>query len=94
MLGKNIQCCCRFVTCHAAWMCIYESGSVYSTVTVLPESVLSPRCGRKVSVSLCAENKGQKKVFLPNKLLECLPRSSSLPNERLRWNTNEVGTKT
>uniref|UniRef100_A0A3Q0SSJ5 Calmodulin binding transcription activator 2 n=1 Tax=Amphilophus citrinellus TaxID=61819 RepID=A0A3Q0SSJ5_AMPCI len=34
-------------------------------------------------------NKGQRKVFLPNKLLECLPRSSSLPNERLRWNTNE-----
>uniref|UniRef100_A0A3B4G3I5 Calmodulin binding transcription activator 2 n=1 Tax=Pundamilia nyererei TaxID=303518 RepID=A0A3B4G3I5_9CICH len=32
---------------------------------------------------------GQMKVFLPNKLLECLPRSSSLPNERLRWNTNE-----
>ncbi|XP_051937681.1 calmodulin-binding transcription activator 2 isoform X3 [Hippocampus zosterae] len=24
-----------------------------------------------------------------NKLLECLPRSSCLPNERLRWNTNE-----
>uniref|UniRef100_A0A665TT25 Calmodulin binding transcription activator 2 n=1 Tax=Echeneis naucrates TaxID=173247 RepID=A0A665TT25_ECHNA len=35
------------------------------------------------------ENKGQRKVFLPNKLLECLPRSSNLPNERLRWNTNE-----
>uniref|UniRef100_A0A669C5G4 Calmodulin binding transcription activator 2 n=1 Tax=Oreochromis niloticus TaxID=8128 RepID=A0A669C5G4_ORENI len=39
--------------------------------------------------SLNFENKGQRKVFLPNKLLECLPRSSSLPNERLRWNTNE-----
>ncbi|XP_066527571.1 calmodulin-binding transcription activator 2 isoform X2 [Hoplias malabaricus] len=31
----------------------------------------------------------QMKVFLPNKLLECLPRTSSLPKERLRWNTNE-----
>uniref|UniRef100_A0A672FFP4 Calmodulin binding transcription activator 2 n=1 Tax=Salarias fasciatus TaxID=181472 RepID=A0A672FFP4_SALFA len=30
-----------------------------------------------------------RKVFVPNKLLECLPPSSSLPNERLRWNTNE-----
>uniref|UniRef100_A0A3Q2Y2N4 Calmodulin-binding transcription activator 2-like n=1 Tax=Hippocampus comes TaxID=109280 RepID=A0A3Q2Y2N4_HIPCM len=30
------------------------------------------------------ESKGQR-----NKLLECLPRSSCLPNERLRWNTNE-----
>ncbi|KAM8897543.1 calmodulin-binding transcription activator 2 isoform 3-T6 [Spinachia spinachia] len=35
------------------------------------------------------ENKGQRKVFLPNKLMECLPRLSSLPNDRLRWNTNE-----
>uniref|UniRef100_A0A4W6CV80 Calmodulin binding transcription activator 2 n=1 Tax=Lates calcarifer TaxID=8187 RepID=A0A4W6CV80_LATCA len=40
-------------------------------------------------VSTETENKGQRKVFLPNKLLECLPRSSTLPNERLRWNTNE-----
>ncbi|XP_067378924.1 calmodulin-binding transcription activator 2 isoform X3 [Channa argus] len=43
----------------------------------------------KEMVSMETENKGQRKVFLPNKLLECLPRSSSLPNERLRWNTNE-----
>ncbi|XP_023254662.1 calmodulin-binding transcription activator 2-like, partial [Seriola lalandi dorsalis] len=43
----------------------------------------------KEMVSTETENKGQRKVFLPNKLLECLPRSSGLPNERLRWNTNE-----
>ncbi|GLD72574.1 calmodulin-binding transcription activator 2 isoform X1 [Lates japonicus] len=43
----------------------------------------------KEMVSTETENKGQRKVFLPNKLLECLPRSSTLPNERLRWNTNE-----
>uniref|UniRef100_A0A3Q3IQ24 CG-1 domain-containing protein n=3 Tax=Monopterus albus TaxID=43700 RepID=A0A3Q3IQ24_MONAL len=43
----------------------------------------------KDMVSTETENKGQRKVFLPNKLLECLPRSCSLPNERLRWNTNE-----
>ncbi|MEQ2288973.1 Calmodulin-binding transcription activator 2, partial [Ameca splendens] len=43
----------------------------------------------KEMVSTETENKGQRKVFVPNKLLECLPRSSSLPNERLRWNTNE-----
>ncbi|KAF4096186.1 calmodulin-binding transcription activator 2 isoform X2 [Onychostoma macrolepis] len=36
-----------------------------------------------------SETSGQMKVFLPNKLLECLPRTSSLPKERLRWNTNE-----
>lgn len=39
---------------------------------------------------LCAETKGQRKVFVANQLLECLPRSTCLPNERLRWNTNEV----
>ncbi|XP_044039737.1 LOW QUALITY PROTEIN: calmodulin-binding transcription activator 2 [Siniperca chuatsi] len=43
----------------------------------------------KEMVSTETENKGQRKVFLPNKLLECLPRLSGLPNERLRWNTNE-----
>ncbi|KAM9444680.1 calmodulin-binding transcription activator 2 [Clarias gariepinus] len=36
-----------------------------------------------------AENNRQMKVFLPNKLLECLPRTNTLPKERLRWNTNE-----
>uniref|UniRef100_A0AAQ4S614 CG-1 domain-containing protein n=1 Tax=Gasterosteus aculeatus aculeatus TaxID=481459 RepID=A0AAQ4S614_GASAC len=41
----------------------------------------------KATCILC--NKGQRKVFLPNKLMECLPRLSSLPNDRLRWNTNE-----
>ncbi|XP_068443896.1 calmodulin-binding transcription activator 2 isoform X3 [Clinocottus analis] len=40
-------------------------------------------------VSTETENKGQKKVFLPHKLLECLPRLPSLPSDRLRWNTNE-----
>uniref|UniRef100_A0AAR2JJ35 Calmodulin-binding transcription activator 1 n=1 Tax=Pygocentrus nattereri TaxID=42514 RepID=A0AAR2JJ35_PYGNA len=37
----------------------------------------------------CNHNNRQMKVFLPNKLLECLPRTSTLPKERLRWNTNE-----
>uniref|UniRef100_A0A667ZD67 Uncharacterized protein n=1 Tax=Myripristis murdjan TaxID=586833 RepID=A0A667ZD67_9TELE len=48
-----------------------------------------PTCSDQTNC-VFAENRGQMKVFLPNKLLECLPRSSSLPNERLRWNTNEV----
>uniref|UniRef100_A0A8C3AAG9 Calmodulin binding transcription activator 2 n=1 Tax=Cyclopterus lumpus TaxID=8103 RepID=A0A8C3AAG9_CYCLU len=33
--------------------------------------------------------RSSQKVFLPHKLLECLPRLSSLPSDRLRWNTNE-----
>uniref|UniRef100_A0AAV2KP71 CG-1 domain-containing protein n=1 Tax=Knipowitschia caucasica TaxID=637954 RepID=A0AAV2KP71_KNICA len=36
-----------------------------------------------------SENKNQRKVFVQNKLMECLPRSSCLPPERLRWNTTE-----
>ncbi|XP_061036353.1 calmodulin-binding transcription activator 1-like [Eubalaena glacialis] len=34
-------------------------------------------------------NSSHAKIFLPKKLLECLPKCSSLPNERHRWNTNE-----
>uniref|UniRef100_A0A3Q3VYG6 CG-1 domain-containing protein n=1 Tax=Mola mola TaxID=94237 RepID=A0A3Q3VYG6_MOLML len=33
--------------------------------------------------------KGQLKIYLPKKLLECLPKCCSLPKERHRWNTNE-----
>ncbi|KAM8814328.1 calmodulin-binding transcription activator 2 isoform 1-T2 [Rhynchonycteris naso] len=36
-----------------------------------------------------AENSHHLKIFLPKKLLECLPRCLLLPPERLRWNTNE-----
>ncbi|XP_078792988.1 calmodulin-binding transcription activator 2 isoform X2 [Oryzias latipes] len=43
----------------------------------------------KEMVSTETDAKGQRKVFVPNKLLECVPRLTTLPNERLRWNTNE-----
>ncbi|XP_068129994.1 calmodulin-binding transcription activator 2 isoform X2 [Hyperolius riggenbachi] len=36
-----------------------------------------------------SENGHHIKVFLPKKLLECLPKCTLLPKERLRWNTNE-----
>ncbi|XP_018109340.1 calmodulin-binding transcription activator 1 isoform X1 [Xenopus laevis] len=36
-----------------------------------------------------SENSHHIKVFLPKKLLECLPKCTLLPKERLRWNTNE-----
>nr|XP_035920425.1 calmodulin-binding transcription activator 1 isoform X10 [Halichoerus grypus] len=35
-------------------------------------------------------NSSHVKIFLPKKLLECLPKCSSLPKERHRWNTNEM----
>ncbi|XP_019515929.1 PREDICTED: calmodulin-binding transcription activator 1 isoform X10 [Hipposideros armiger] len=34
-------------------------------------------------------NSSHVKIFLPKKLLECLPKCSTLPKERHRWNTNE-----
>ncbi|XP_066450002.1 calmodulin-binding transcription activator 2 isoform X3 [Eleutherodactylus coqui] len=36
-----------------------------------------------------SENGHHIKVFLPKKLLECLPKCTALPKERQRWNTNE-----
>uniref|UniRef100_A0A8C7M8H0 CG-1 domain-containing protein n=1 Tax=Oncorhynchus kisutch TaxID=8019 RepID=A0A8C7M8H0_ONCKI len=43
-------------------------------------------------VSACVHEHVQEshlKIYLPKKLLECLPKCSSLPKERHRWNTNE-----
>ncbi|XP_062993601.1 LOW QUALITY PROTEIN: calmodulin-binding transcription activator 2 [Elgaria multicarinata webbii] len=36
-----------------------------------------------------SENNHHLKVFLPKKLVDCVPKCPSLPKERLRWNTNE-----
>uniref|UniRef100_A0A671RWD2 Calmodulin binding transcription activator 1 n=1 Tax=Sinocyclocheilus anshuiensis TaxID=1608454 RepID=A0A671RWD2_9TELE len=37
-----------------------------------------------------ANEHGHLKIYLPKKLLECLPKCSTLPKERHRWNTNEL----
>uniref|UniRef100_A0A3Q2QZH0 Calmodulin binding transcription activator 1 n=1 Tax=Fundulus heteroclitus TaxID=8078 RepID=A0A3Q2QZH0_FUNHE len=42
--------------------------------------------------ALVADEHGHLKIYLPKKLLECLPKCTSLPKERHRWNTNEVRT--
>ncbi|KAM9090290.1 calmodulin-binding transcription activator 1-like [Megaptera novaeangliae] len=34
-------------------------------------------------------NSSHVKIFLPKKLLECLPKCSSFPKEKHRWNTSE-----
>lgn len=39
---------------------------------------------------LVVDEHGHLKIYLPKKLLECLPKCTSLPKERHRWNTNEV----
>ncbi|XP_063157834.1 calmodulin-binding transcription activator 2 [Candoia aspera] len=36
-----------------------------------------------------SENSHHLKVFLPKKLVDCVPKCPALPKERLRWNTNE-----
>lgn len=47
--------------------------------------------GHECSASLFSPDEhGHLKIYLPKKLLECLPKCSSLPKERHRWNTNEV----
>lgn len=43
-----------------------------------------------VLFSVSSDEHGHLKIYLPKKLLECLPKCSSLPKERHRWNTNEV----
>uniref|UniRef100_A0A8C5Y178 Calmodulin binding transcription activator 1 n=1 Tax=Microcebus murinus TaxID=30608 RepID=A0A8C5Y178_MICMU len=55
---------------------------------------LQSRCPVKLHLGLSDDhgnsNSSHVKIFLPKKLLECLPKCSSLPKERHRWNTNEV----
>ncbi|XP_059498593.1 calmodulin-binding transcription activator 2-like isoform X2 [Stegostoma tigrinum] len=41
------------------------------------------------AVMKAEENNNHIKVFLPNKLMDCLPKCAALPKERQRWNTNE-----
>nr|XP_056719572.1 calmodulin-binding transcription activator 2 [Euleptes europaea] len=36
-----------------------------------------------------SENSHHLKVFLPKKLVDCVPKCPALPTERLQWNTNE-----
>ncbi|XP_033026216.1 LOW QUALITY PROTEIN: calmodulin-binding transcription activator 2-like [Lacerta agilis] len=36
-----------------------------------------------------SENHHHPKVFLPKKLVDCIPKCPALPKERLRWNTSE-----
>uniref|UniRef100_A0A672FAE2 CG-1 domain-containing protein n=1 Tax=Salarias fasciatus TaxID=181472 RepID=A0A672FAE2_SALFA len=47
--------------------------------------------GKKNTASVNCNEESHKplKIYLPKKLLECLPKCSSLPKERHRWNTNE-----
>lgn len=51
------------------------------------------RGGRTVGTSSAPPpaERSHLKVFLPRKLVECLPKCPVLPKEQLRWNTNEVG---
>uniref|UniRef100_A0A4X1W8I4 Calmodulin binding transcription activator 1 n=1 Tax=Sus scrofa TaxID=9823 RepID=A0A4X1W8I4_PIG len=67
--------------------------SVFRKLTGTPAFVKVP-CVITACPQCCAYDHGNSnsshvKIFLPKKLLECLPKCSSLPKERHRWNTNE-----
>lgn len=62
--------------------------SSHSSLIYLP---LSSHPYSPTPLPFTPDEPGQLKIYLPKKLLECLPKCSSLPKERHRWNTNEVG---
>lgn len=62
--------------------------SSHSSLIYLPLSF--PPSTRTHASPAPPDDPGQLKIYLPKKLLECLPKCSSLPKERHRWNTNEV----
>lgn len=64
--------------------------SSHSSLIYLP---LSSHPYSPTPLPFAPDEPGQLKIYLPKKLLECLPKCSSLPKERHRWNTNEVGAR-
>lgn len=64
--------------------------SSHSSLIYLP---LSSHPYSPTPLPFTPDEPGQLKIYLPKKLLECLPKCSSLPKERHRWNTNEVGAR-
>uniref|UniRef100_A0A672MVV3 Calmodulin binding transcription activator 1 n=1 Tax=Sinocyclocheilus grahami TaxID=75366 RepID=A0A672MVV3_SINGR len=57
----------------------------------LPKTSRKVKCGcQSYKLLNSVYEHGHLKIYLPKKLLECLPKCSTLPKERHRWNTNEV----
>ncbi|CAG03998.1 unnamed protein product, partial [Tetraodon nigroviridis] len=56
----------------------------------LPKTSRKPLLNTLFCLYLVIDEHGHLKIYLPKKLLECLPKCTSLPKERHRWNTNEV----
>lgn len=77
------QRCCIFVFSSHKCLClsIFSSPPTHPSFIFLYRHPLPPPA---------PDEPGQLKIYLPKKLLECLPKCSSLPKERHRWNTNEV----
>uniref|UniRef100_A0A3P8S4Y7 CG-1 domain-containing protein n=1 Tax=Amphiprion percula TaxID=161767 RepID=A0A3P8S4Y7_AMPPE len=61
----------------------------YLSLSFFPRSVMCPQVEYNSYPPRGVMNGRQLKIYLPKKLLECLPKCSSLPKERHRWNTNE-----
>lgn len=70
-------------------MCVCEV-CVVQQVGVSCLAIMNNKESERESTKESENSRGQMmNVFLPNKLLERLPQTTSLPKERLRWNTNE-----
>lgn len=67
-------------------VCVWWEISLLPLIPHLSSFIFTP----SMHTHTHTDDPGQLKIYLPKKLLECLPKCSSLPKERHRWNTNEV----
>lgn len=70
-------------------VCVWWEISLLPLIPHLSSFIFTPSMRTHASPAP-PDDPGQLKIYLPKKLLECLPKCSSLPKERHRWNTNEV----
>lgn len=78
------RCSNIFVFSSHKYVCVWWEISLLPLIPHLSSFIFTP------STHTHTDDPGQLKIYLPKKLLECLPKCSSLPKERHRWNTNEV----
>lgn len=80
----------RFGILPSQCVCVWwEISLLFLLIPHLSSFIFNPPSSTPNSPSV-SDEPGQLKIYLPKKLLECLPKCSSLPKERHRWNTNEV----
>lgn len=83
------RCGSVFVFSSHKCVCVWWEISLLPLIPHLSSFIFTPSTRTHASPAP-PDDPGQLKIYLPKKLLECLPKCSSLPKERHRWNTNEV----